>query len=146
LSQITFYIFRFALIVFGFVCATFAASLFLNLLWLGSSEAIGSEGPFLYSTVPIFATMIGYSVFIPACILILFAELTAWRDLLFYALGGAATAVVIIVWKWRPQTEDIDTFAAILATGVVGGFVYWLVSGRSAGLVMPPRSSGGPAA
>eukprot|EP01133_Synstelium_polycarpum_P027791 gene27791-33603_t len=85
---ITFYIFRFALIVFGFVCATFAASLFLNLLWLGSSEAIGSEGPFLYSTVPIFATMIGYSVFITACILILFAELTAWRDLLFYALGG----------------------------------------------------------
>jgi hypothetical protein len=139
LSQIAFYIFRFTLIVFGFVCAIFAASLFLNLLWLGSTEMIGSEGPFLYSTVPVFAAMIGYSVFIPACILILFAELTAWRDWLFYALGGAATAVVIIVWKWRPQTEDINTFAAILATGVVGGFVYWLVSGRSAGLTLPSR-------
>lgn len=142
MSQFALYLFRFALIVFGFVCAIFAASLFLNLLLLGSSELIGSDGPFLYLTVPAFAVAIGYSVFVPAFILIVFAELTAWRDWLFYALGGAATAVVVIVWKWRPQTEDINTFAAILATGVVGGFVYWLVSGRSAGLVIPPRPRG----
>ncbi|MBA8899842.1 MULTISPECIES: hypothetical protein [unclassified Phyllobacterium] len=141
MSQFALYLFRFTLIVFGFVCAIFAASLFLNLLLLGSSELIGSDGPFLYLTVPAFAVVIGYSVFIPAFILIVFAELTAWRDWLFYTLGGAATAVVVIVWKWRPQTEDIDTFAAILATGVVGGFVYWLVSGRSAGLVLPTRPS-----
>jgi len=89
----------------------------------------------LYLTVPAFAVVIGYSIFFPAAILILYAELTAWRDWLFYALGGAGIAVVIIVWKWRPQTEDISTFAAILATGVVGGFVYWLISGRSAGLI-----------
>jgi hypothetical protein len=135
LSRILFYLLRFALITFGFVCAIFAASLFLNLLLLGSSELIGSEGPFLYLTVPAFAVVIGYSIFFPAAILILYAELTAWRDWLFYALGGAGIAVVIIVWKWRPQTEDISTFAAILATGVVGGFVYWLISGRSAGLI-----------
>ena len=135
MSRILFYLLRFALITFGFVCAIFAASLFLNLLLLGSSELIGSEGPFLYLTVPAFAVVIGYSIFFPAAILILYAELTAWRDWLFYALGGAGIAVVIIVWKWRPQTEDISTFAAILATGVVGGFVYWLISGRSAGLI-----------
>jgi len=135
LSRILFYLLRFALITFGFICAIFAASLFLNLLLLGSSELIGSEGPFLYLTVPAFAVVIGYSIFFPAAILILYAELTAWRDWLFYALGGAGIAVVIIVWKWRPQTEDISTFAAILATGVVGGFVYWLISGRSAGLI-----------
>ncbi|QND51171.1 hypothetical protein HB779_04120 [Phyllobacterium sp. 628] len=139
MSQFVLYLVRFALIVFGFVCAIFAASLFLNLLLLGSSEMVGSDGPFLYMTIPVFALAIGNSVFIPSCILIVFAELTAWRDWLFYTLGGAASAVVVIVWKWRPQTEDIDTFAAILATGVVGGFVYWLVSGRSAGLIMPPR-------
>jgi hypothetical protein len=136
LSRILFYLLRFALITFGFVCAIFAASLFLNLLLLGSSELIGSEGPFLYLTVPAFAVVIGYSIFFPAAILILYAELTAWRDWLFYALGGAGIAVVIIVWKWRPQAEDISTFAAILATGVVGGFVYWLISGRSAGMIV----------
>jgi hypothetical protein len=135
LSQILAYLLRFALITFGFVCAIFAASLFLNLLLLGSSELIGSEGPFLYLTVPAFAVVIGYSIFFPAAILILYAELTAWRDWLFYALGGAGIAVVIIVWKWRPQAEDTSTFAAILATGVVGGFVYWLISGRSAGVI-----------
>ncbi len=135
MSRILAYLLRFALITFGFVCAIFAASLFLNLLLLGSSELIGSEGPFLYLTVPAFAVVIGYSIFFPAAILILYAELTAWRDWLFYALGGAGIAVVIIVWKWRPQAEDISTFAAILATGVVGGFVYWLISGRSAGVI-----------
>ena len=135
MSRILAYLLRFALITFGFVCAIFAASLFLNLLLLGSSELIGSEGPFLYLTVPAFAVVIGYSIFFPAAILILYAELTAWRDWLFYAIGGAGIAVVIIVWKWRPQAEDISTFAAILATGVVGGFVYWLISGRSAGVI-----------
>ncbi|CAN7231713.1 hypothetical protein LJR231_000828 [Phyllobacterium sp. LjRoot231] len=121
MSHVLFYLLRFALITFGFICAIFSASLFLNLLLLGSSELIGSEGPFLYLTVPAFAVVIGYSIFFPAAILILYAELTAWRDWLFYALGGAGIAIVIIVWKWRPQTEDISTFAAILATGVVGG-------------------------
>lgn len=141
MSQFLLYLLRFALIVFGFLFAIVAASLFLNLLLLGSSQFIGAEGPFLYSTVPVFAVVIGYSVFFPAAALILYAELTGWRDWLFYALGGAAIAVIVIVWKWQPQTEDIRTFAAILATGVVGGFAYWLVSGRSAGLKsLPPKS------
>lgn len=131
------YLVRFAFIVFGFICAIFAASLFLNALLIGSTEWIGGDRPFLYLTVPAFAAAIGYSVFVPAAILIIYAELTAWRDWLFYALGGAATAVVIIVWKWQPQTENISTFAAILATGVVGGFVYWLISGRNAGIIAP---------
>ncbi|PSH67084.1 MULTISPECIES: hypothetical protein [Phyllobacterium] len=136
MSQLLHYLFRFALIIFGFICAIVAASIFLNMLLIGGSEWIGDEGPFLYMTVPAFAVVIGYSVFIPAAVLILYAELTSWRDWLFYALGGAGTAVFVIVWKWRPQTEDISTFAAILATGVVGGFVYWLISGRSAGLIV----------
>ncbi|MBZ9656478.1 hypothetical protein [Phyllobacterium lublinensis] len=132
------YLLRFALIVLGFLFAIVAASLFLNLLLLGSSQLIGAEGPFIYNTVPIFAVVIGYSVFFPASVIILYAELTGWRDWLFYALGGGAVAIVIIVWKWQPQTEDIGTFAAILATGIVGGFAYWLVSGRSAGLIAAP--------
>lgn len=131
------YLIRFALITIGFVCATFAASLFLNMLLIGSTEWLGGEGPFLYLTIPVFASAIGHSVLVPAALIIIYAELTAWRDWLFYALGGAATAVVIIVWKWRPQTENISTFAAILATGVVGGFVYWMISGRSAGIIPP---------
>ncbi len=133
MSQVLHYVYRFALIVFGFICAITVASIFLNLLLIGGSEWIGSEGPFLYMTVPAFAVVIGYSVFFPAAILILYAELTGWRDWLFYALGGAGTALFVIVWKWRPQSEDVSTFAAILATGVVGGCVYWLISGRSAG-------------
>jgi hypothetical protein len=135
LNQLLHYLFRFALIIFGFIGAIVVASIFLNALLLGGSEWNGSEGPFLYTTVPVFAVVIGYSVFFPAAILILYAELTGWRDWLFYALGGAGSAIFVIVWKWRPQTEDISTFAAILATGIVGGFVYWLISGRSAGLI-----------
>ncbi|MGH6859978.1 MAG: hypothetical protein ACRECY_06965 [Phyllobacterium sp.] len=128
---------RFTLIVIGFLCAILAASLFLNILLIGSTEWSGGDRPFLYLTVPAFATAIGYSVFVPAAILIAYAELTAWRDWLFYALGGAGLSIFIIVWKWRPQTEDISTFAALLATGVVGGFVYWTISGRSAGILAP---------
>lgn len=135
MNQLLHYLFRFALIIFGFICAIVVASIFLNALLLGGSEWNGSEGPFLYTTVPVFAVVIGYSVFFPAAMLILYAELTGWRDWLFYALGGAGTAIFVIVWKWRPQAEDISTFAAILATGVVGGFAYWLISGRSAGLI-----------
>ena len=133
MTRLLHYIFRFALSAFGFICAIIIASLFLNMLLLGSSEWGGTEGPFLFTTVPLFAVVIGYSVFFPSALLILYAELTGWRDWLFYALGGAGTALFVIVWKWRPQSEDVSTFAAILATGVVGGVVYWLVSGRTAG-------------
>lgn len=134
MTRLLHYIFRFALAVLGFICAIIAASVFLNILLIGSSEWSHTEGPFLFTTVPVFAVVIGYSVFFPAAVLILYAELAGWRDWLFYALSGAATALFVIVWKWRPQSEDVSTFAAILATGIVGGFAYWLVSGRTAGL------------
>jgi hypothetical protein len=135
------YLTRLTLIVFGFVAAILAASLFLNALLIGSSEWAGGDATFYYLTIPAFAAAIGYSVFVPAAIIIVYAELTAWRDWLFYTIGGAAASVIIIVWKWRPQTEDVSTFAAILATGIIGGFVYWMISGRSAGLFDNPRAS-----
>jgi hypothetical protein len=88
LSQLLHYLFRFALIIFGFICAIVAASIFLNMLLIGGSEWIGDEGPFLYMTVPAFAVVIGYSVFIPAAVLILYAELTSWVRLYSLSSGN----------------------------------------------------------
>ncbi|BCH30006.1 hypothetical protein MesoLjLc_19360 [Mesorhizobium sp. L-8-10] len=149
-------LFRFAVIVFGYAVAAFAASAFLNLLSLGALDWGQEELPWVVAgsvmvTIPVVALLIGYFAFIPAVPVILLAEMLARRDWLFYAIAGGMVAVVVVGYLWQasgplsdagfagrnhgdPASLDAGFIMMMIGGGVVGGIAYWFAAGRWAGV------------
>lgn len=136
---------RFAAIVLGYAAAALVASLFLNLMLVGSLEDATElfEGPQVL-VVAFFTVFIGYFAFFPALMAIVAAELLGRRDWLFYALAGAAvsvaaTALYVGVSGWQSGGADQpDLSLALIASGVAAGLTYWAIAGRRAGI---PRNT-----
>ncbi len=135
------YIIRFILISLGFIAAILAASGFLMLmLWGGVAQ--GEVHQQEVSTVllgigtPLLSLFAGYYAFFPAILVFVFAEVTGRRSWLFHSIGGIVIALAAIA-----RRADANSFAdppqgiimAVIAAGAVGGTVYWLIAGRSAG-------------
>ena len=123
------------LIPLGFVLACFSAGGFLVLAVIGVDESnftdYGAETFML-----VFATtlLVGGVAALPALLAIGIAEIFALRTIIFHLLvGGAiglAAHLIGPVGEAPISGADAQLF---LATGCVGGLVYWLVAGRSAG-------------
>ncbi|MBZ8132653.1 hypothetical protein [Afifella sp. IM 167] len=81
------------------------------------------------------ALVVGAVAGIPSFLVVLFAESFGWRSLILHLVFGALLGVVAVVLGIAspPPVEprDIVIFAG---AGAVGGFVYWLIAGRRAGL------------
>lgn len=98
---------------------------FLVLLFLGG--AAGVVTPFY--------------VFAPSFIVIFIAEMFSLRSVLYYALCGALIgALAYFLSDVGARIQGAGTVAPITrelqfltAAGIVSGFVYWLIAGRSAG-------------
>ncbi len=99
--------------------------LFLFFLFIGS--AAGVVTPFY--------------VFAPSFIAILIAEMFSLRSVLYYALaGGLIGALAYFMTDMASRMAGRGTVVPITqelqwltAAGIVAGFVYWLIAGRSAG-------------
>ena len=143
MRRIIAYLLRFAAILIGYLIASLAASAFLNVLFLGYFGYAPEPGhstiaPALYFSVPFLALFVAYFGFMPAAIVILIAEMLGRRDWLFYALGGAAIAVVFLGFAHNIGDGDFDVTdnnvrLALIGSGMVGGIFYWLCAGRWAG-------------
>jgi len=141
LSRFLGYLWRFAVILVGFIVGVSAASLFFNLLAMGAAgwaetAPFMASGP-IYFTVFLLATYFGYHAFTPALFVILATEFLGRRDWLTQALGGAVAAGLGTVLAWRQdggERADAGLLAVLVAAGIVGGFAYWLVAGRQAGV------------
>jgi hypothetical protein len=111
----------------------------------GFTTAIGYFGPGIDQTgwfagsAALFAISAGGISFIPAIVAIVFAEVFAWRSVfLWLALGGAiGLAADRFVPELYAPSMDGRRLAIFLAAGFVGGFVYWLIAGRFAGVGKP---------
>ena len=132
---------RFAIILIGYLAAALAASAFINLIAIGlvgTDEAPAVALRSIAFTIPFIALFIAYYGFIPALGAILLAEIIGARDWLFHSLAGAAVALVVIALLWRDSGSgdilgDPRVAMAVIGSGLVGGLVYWLVAGRTAG-------------
>ncbi|WP_217574448.1 hypothetical protein [Mesorhizobium sp. GbtcB19] len=137
------YLFRFAVILLGYVVASLAASAFLNILYLAHlgytpADPEPTATASLYFSVPILALFVAYFAFIPAAVVILIAEVLGRRDWLFYALGGAVIALAFLGFVHRVADPNFDITGAngrlaVIGAGMVGGIFYWLSAGRWAG-------------
>ena len=143
MSRVIAYLVRFAVILFGYIVASLAASAFLNVLFLASlgyapEHAHPTATASLYFSVPFVALFIAYFAFMPAAIVILISEIFRRRDWLFYALAGGIVAAVFLGFVHRNADINFDVtdphaIAAVIGCGMVGGIFYWLSAGRWAG-------------
>ncbi|MER8748221.1 hypothetical protein NKH57_02915 [Mesorhizobium sp. M1050] len=137
------YLLRFAVILFGYAVASLAASAFLNVLFLASlgytpEHAHPTATASLYFSIPFVALFVAYFALMPACVVILLAEILGRRDWLFYALAGAVVAGVFLGMVDHSgdttfAVTDISAIMAVIGGGMVGGIFYWLSAGRWAG-------------
>lgn len=85
--------------------------------------------------VALIASMIvGAVAGIPALIMIVLAEAFGWRSLVLHLVVGAAIGLVAFrLHLGTGPIEDMQAAKIGAAAGAVGGFVYWLIAGRTAG-------------
>ena len=138
------YLFRFAVIIAGYLVAALAASAFLNvvmLAWFGltpEETRVVATGSLVFS-IPFVALFVAYFALIPSVFAIVIGEVAGKHDWLFYALAGAVVALVVIGFSRSgegtafAEIADLNFALAVIASGMCGGIGYWLVAGRSAG-------------
>jgi hypothetical protein len=143
LTRVAAYLIRLAVILFGYVVASLAASAFLNILFLASfgyapEQMDPTSNASLVVSIPFVALFVAYFAFMPAAVVVLVAEILGRRDWLFYALAGAVVAGVFLgVVDHSRDTifavRDPGAILAVIGGGIVGGLFYWLSAGRWAG-------------
>ncbi|MER9304873.1 hypothetical protein NKJ06_23135 [Mesorhizobium sp. M0293] len=142
MTRLVGYLVRFTVILFGYAVASLAASAFLNILFLASlgytPEHAATAPASLYFSIPFFALFVAYFALMPACVVILLAEILGRRDWLFYALAGAVVAGVFLGMVGHSgdttfAVTDTSAIMAVIGGGMVGGIFYWLSAGRWAG-------------
>ncbi len=144
------FITRFFIILFSLIFALLAASIALAIGIMAPELVTMSSDPvekFAFFAIAFFSTsFVGTTAFIPAVILIAIAETFDIRSIFYYAIGGGLIAA--LAWFSSDislrleNTTDISPVGyglqLVAAAGIIGGFVYWLLAGRKAGLWKNP--------
>lgn len=140
-------------------CFVILFSLMFAILAAGIALAIGIMMPemiamtadpiekFMFFTVAFFSTSFaGAAAFVPALILVAIAETFDLRSIFYYTIGGGLIAAV--AWYGADISMQMENatdispvgygLQLVAAAGIVGGFVYWLMAGRKAGVWKNP--------
>ena len=153
MSDVAAFLLRLAGMTLSFIVALAAAGLFFTLalsgiLDPGSSESFSEHWFTILPLAVIVTATAGSLALVPFFAIALVSEYFSLRGLVFHLVAGTVTGG-IAVWMYTLQAADPTTkaFAVGAASGTVGGFVYWLLAGRSAGrtlrrIINGPASSG----
>lgn len=136
---------RVLIAIAGFVLAVFAATGFLYAARFGLPAAAG--GPIgtveLLINGGLAASWIGAAAFLPAVLVVLVTEIGRIRSPIAHLLAGGLIGGAGAMGYGGLAPADERAALLLLAAGFVGGFAYWLVAGRTAGLVgYEPAESG----
>lgn len=71
---------------------------------------------------------------VPMLAVVIFGEVARIRSMLYYVLGGGFSVLAVLLMAQYSEIQSIPgTVWQVLATsGFAGGFIYWLLAGRSA--------------
>lgn len=125
----------------GFIIAVAAAALFMLVASVGitptdPATGVWFWGQFGFGTV-VAASYLGRMALAPWAVLIVVSEAFHLRALTLYlAVGALLGALPAFGLAPLMPTFDGDArrIAIVIASGAVGGFVYWLIAGRMAGI------------
>lgn len=146
-------IIRLIAILFGVSLAVFAASLFISFgMFTGMFEQLFADVEYVLDTNigdtgPIVALLVvGAGFFssfkvaslaiIPIFLAISLAEGMRWQGLTINLVMGGLTSLFAGITSMPATNGGLPsdgTLVILLATGFIGGFVYWVIAGRSAG-------------
>jgi hypothetical protein len=144
---------RIVVIAFAFLVASLAAGAVVTLAVLLPEWSDLALGPFdrdTFGIVLAFGTIFvsGFAL-LPLILVVVVAEAMAIRSVLFYAIAGALAGFVVYyhlgIWDISVLTVAGETRREIeimSGAGIVAGFVYWAIAGRSAGAWRQPPLPG----
>jgi hypothetical protein len=134
---------RIFLVIIGYFLACIAASAVLTIGTLTPEwddlVAAGFNSTAAWIVILVGASAIAAIAMVPSLLLIALTEGFGWRSILMYGVLGAGLALALSYGlDFAGYVGDPDSFLArerevLAASGIVGGFVYWLVAGRGAG-------------
>jgi hypothetical protein len=128
-------------LAYALACVAAAAVFTIGMLALDSDNlsSAGLPPPVGLVIVVVVAAIIGVIAALPTALIVVIAEAFGWRSVLFYAALGGALALILSFGLDVPKKIDqsdtffLHEFQLLAASGIAGGFVYWLFAGRSAG-------------
>jgi hypothetical protein len=134
---------RIFVVILAYLLACIAASIILTIGTLTPEwddlTAAGFQSGAMWVVILVSAAVIAAIAMLPAMLAIALAEGFAWRSIVIYGLLGGALALSLSYGlDFAGYVADPDSLLArerevLAASGIAGGFVYWLFAGRSAG-------------
>lgn len=143
---------RLFVILLGFAAASLAASLVIVMAALYPEWSDLQLGYAERDWIGVF-TLVGFVfvsgfALIPALVVIVLSEAFAIRAVTFFAAAGALIGALVIagLGGLHPAQLAVDSFSRrelelMIGAGIVGGLVYWIIAGRSAGNARTPKPS-----
>ena len=125
---------RLLLCSLAFMLAVLAASLVGTLSLFAGLESEPAYSLAFVSTAALGTMLAATFTLAPFAVLVVIAEAFALRSVIVFALAGAVMGVAG-AWGVVEQPVMLEDRRLLIAcaAGIVGGFVYWLVAGRSSG-------------
>lgn len=141
---------RFFVILFSLLFAMLAAGIALAIGVMAPELVSVSADPiekFMFFAGAFFATGLAVAAaFVPAVVVVAIAETFDIRSIFYYAIGGGLIAA--LAWYSTDMSVQLENttdlspvpygLQLVAAAGIIGGFVYWLLAGRKAGLWKNP--------
>ena len=133
---------RLLMMFFAYVLACVAASAVFTIGSLtphwDDLMSFGLPPAAIWAIVAVGTPIIGAVAALPTALVVIIAEGFAWRSVILYAALGGVLALALSYGLDMPGISQPDITIAnerqlLAASGIAGGFVYWLFAGRSAG-------------
>lgn len=125
----------------GFIIAVIAAALFMLTASVGLTPSNPADSFWFWSYFGVgtafTASYLGAMALAPWAVVVIVTEAFRLRSVLLYLLAGGALGALPalgIAPMMRQLDGDPRRIVIVIATGIVGGFVYWVAAGRMAGI------------
>ena len=134
---------RVMVVILAYVMACAAASIILTIGTLTPEwddlTSLGLQSAAVWSIVAVSTVFVAAIAMVPALLVIALAEGFAWRSSVVYAALGGVLALALSYgldfarYIADPGSDLAREREVLAASGIAGGFVYWLFAGRKAG-------------